>query len=117
MKNVAQKKSKGQDFNILTANVKHPAIAKDILATILVDAKYKETTLDSLTMLLEAFGTQETLTGVKDLADELQHFLFTQSVECDDAVRKYVEKIKTGKEYKTDTLHLLQVNTDSEVSQ
>ena len=92
-----KKENNEQGFNLLTANVGNPAIAKSIIEGILIDSKFSETTVDSLTMLIEAFAEKESLIDVKDFAHELQRELFTNSMEYSDAVRCYVEKIKKGK--------------------
>jgi hypothetical protein len=89
-----------QDFNLLTANVGNPTIAKSIIEGILIDSHFSETTIDSLMMLFEAFAEKESLIDVKDFAYGLQRELFTNSLEYSDAVRSYVEKIKKGKNYR-----------------
>ncbi len=88
------------DYNLLTANVGNPTIAKSIIEGILIDSNFRETTVDSLTMLFEAFAEKESLIDVKDFAHDLQRELFTNSIEYSDAVRSYVEKIKKGKNYR-----------------
>ncbi len=107
MKNIAQKRIRKQHFNVLTAKVEHPAIAKQIIEGILLDSGYAETTVDCLTMLCEAFASQENLLGVRDFATDLQHFLFTHTKESDQGVRDYIQKIRGGKDYDTEYLHLI----------
>jgi hypothetical protein len=104
MKNKAQKEK--QNSNLLTANVGHPAIVKKIIECILLDCNYKETTLDCLTMLIEAVASKGD-SDSEDFAFELQQFIFTKTVEFDSATEKYIESIKAGKNYKTEYLHLI----------
>jgi hypothetical protein len=105
MKNRARKET--QNFNLLTANVGHPAVAKQIIESILIDANYNETTLDGLVMLIQAFADKSDSAKAKDFAFELQQFIFTKTVEFDSATEKYIESIKAGKNYKTEYLHLV----------
>lgn len=105
MKNKTRKEK--QNFNLLTANIGHLAIAKQIIECILLDAKYKETTLDCLAMLIEAVADKSESPKAKDFAFELQQFIFTKTVEFDSATEKYIESIKAAKNYKTDYLHLV----------
>jgi hypothetical protein len=96
-----KKENNGQCFNLLTANVGNPSIAKSIIEGILIDSDYSETTVDSLIMLFEAFAEKESLLDVKDFAHDLQRELYANSLEYSDAVRSYVEKIKKGKNYRS----------------
>jgi predicted transcriptional regulator len=90
-----------QGFNLLTANVGNPSIAKSIIEGILIDSRFSGTTVDSLVMLFEAFAEKESLVDVRDFAHDLQCELFTNSLEYSDAVRSYVENIKKGKNYRS----------------
>ncbi len=86
-------------YNLLTANVGHPSIAKDILQGILIDCNHKITTIDALAVLFEAFAEKGNPVAVRDFVDELQDFLFVQTSEAGDARTKYVELVRKGKTY------------------
>lgn len=105
MTNKARKEK--QNFNLLTANIGLPEIAKQIIESILLDASYKETALDCLAILIEAVAGKSDSPDAKDFAFELQQYIFTKTVEFDSATEKYIESIKAGKHYKTDYLHLV----------
>jgi hypothetical protein len=88
-------------YNLLTANVGNPAVAKTIIEGIVIDCQFSETTIDSLTVIFEAFANKEDLTDVKDFAADLQRALFVNSIDFDRAVKSYVETVKQGKDYKS----------------
>jgi hypothetical protein len=90
-----------QEYNLLTANVGNSAVAADIIQGILVDCDFKESTIDSLTMLFEAFATKTSLTDAQDFAEDLQRALFANSIDFDKDVSAYIERIKQGKNYKS----------------
>jgi hypothetical protein len=90
-----------QEYNLLTANVGNSAVAADIIQGILSDCDFKETTIDSLIMLFEAFANKEDLLDVKDFAEDLQRALFANSIDFDKDVSAYIERIKQGKNYKS----------------
>ncbi len=89
------------EYNLLTANVGSPGIAKTIIEAIVIDSHFAETTIDSLTMIFEAFANKDSLVGVKDFANDLQRALFVHSRDFDQAVVAYVETVKQGKDYKS----------------
>ncbi len=88
-------------YNLLTANVGNPAVATTIVEAIVIDSQFAETTIDSLTMIFEAFANKDSLAGVKDYAADLQRALFVNSRDFDQAVIAYVETVKQGKDYKS----------------
>ncbi len=89
------------EYNLLTANVGNPGIAKTIIEAIMIDSRFAETTIDSLTMIFEAFANKDSLVDVKDFANGLQRALFVHSRDFDQAVVAYVETVKQGKDYKS----------------
>ncbi len=88
-------------YNLLTANVGNPAVAKTIIEAIVIDSRFSETTIDSLAMIFEAFANKDSLVDVKDYAADLQRALFVHSRDFDEAVMAYVETVKNGKDYKS----------------
>ncbi len=89
------------EYNLLTANVGHPAVAKTIIEAIVIDCQFSETTIDALTVIFEAFANKDSLADVKDYAADLQRALFVNSIDFDKAVKSYVETVKQGKDYKS----------------
>ncbi len=87
------------NYNLLTANVGNPSIAKDILQGVLIDCEHKITTIDALAVLFEAFAEKDNPVAVRDFVDELQDFLFIQTSEAGDARIKYIESVRKGKTY------------------
>ena len=87
--------------NLLTANVGNSGIATAIIEGIVIDSGFSETTIDSLTMIFEAFANKDSLVSVKDFANDLQRALFVHSRDFDEAVIAYVETVKQGKDYKS----------------
>ncbi len=88
-------------YNLLTANVGNPSVAKTIIEGIVMDCQFSETTIDSLTVIFEAFANKDSLLSVKDFANDLQRALFVNSIDFDRAVKSYVETVKQGKDYKS----------------
>jgi hypothetical protein len=88
-------------YNLLTANVGNSGIATAIIEGIVIDSQFAETTIDSLTMIFEAFANKDSLVSVKDFANDLQRALFVHSRDFDQAVIAYVETVKKGKDYKS----------------
>ena len=99
--------NQNQNYNILTGNVGHPAIAKQIIESIVQEARYSATVIDGLVMIFEAFADKSESIKARDFADELQQFLFTKTTAFDDATDAYIKSIKAGKNYDTEHLHLI----------
>jgi hypothetical protein len=100
-------KQQDQNYNLLTANVGNPTIAKSILEGILFDCEHKITTIDALAVLLQAIADKENLVLAQDFIGELQDFLFVQTSEAYDARVAYVEAVKKGKTYNRDNPYLI----------
>jgi hypothetical protein len=103
MKNTKTTRVKNEiaGYNLLTANVGNRAIATSIIDAIVIDSQFSETTIDSLSMIFEAFANKDSLVDVRDFASDLQRALFVHSKDFDEAVVTYVETVKQGKDYKS----------------
>lgn len=78
-------------------------IGKGLISDIAMHSDNNFVVIDCLLEMLELFTVKESKVTTRDLAEELQHHLFTWTREHDDSYSDWRESVLSGKKYQTES--------------